>query len=200
MAAKANRDSGGDQTLARVVAHPLRVEALSVLVERAASPKELAAELGVPVGNISYHVRELKRIGLIELVGEKRRRGAIEHFYRAVEKPTPGPGEWEKLGPKERGAISAWIIQLLLADAAKALSSSTLDCRTDRHLSRTQMEVDEAGWRELVEIQENAMRAVLAVKKATAERLAAGGGEADINTVTGLTCFELPPRRTPPGS
>ena len=69
MAAKRRKPKGSNETVAQAVAHPLRIEALSILTERAASPKELAAELGLPVGNISYHVRELEREMELHLPG-----------------------------------------------------------------------------------------------------------------------------------
>src|SRR5690348_6136 len=75
VASKSRQLKGVGETLAQVVAHPLRVRALSILTERPASPKELAAELDAPLANVSYHVHELDNAGLIELVDEKRRRG-----------------------------------------------------------------------------------------------------------------------------
>jgi DNA-binding transcriptional ArsR family regulator len=192
--AKTKRREGVDQTLAKVVAHPLRIEALSILSERAASPKELGAALNTPVGNISYHVRELERIGMIELVEEKARRGAVEHFYRAIRRPTLDNGEWEGLSPAEREVISAWIVKLMLTDAVKALRAGTIDSRGDRHLSRTEALIDEQGWEELIEIQEKALRSILASQARCAKRLAKAEEAGTINVVTGLSCFELPPR------
>ncbi len=174
MASKTRERKSVDETLVKVVAHPLRVQALSVLTERPASPKELAAELGSPVGNVSYHVRELEQVGLIELVDEKKRRGAIEHFYRAIARPLLSTEEWERLSLDDRQGFSAWIIQLLLVDASQALAAGTFDARGDRHLSRTPLLVDEEGWRELVEIKANALRAVLEVQAASAARLKRG--------------------------
>ena len=198
MAAKRKKSEGADQTLARAVAHPLRIEALSILTERPASPKELAAELGAPVGNISYHVRELERLGMIELVEEKKRRGAIEHFYRAVQYPMMDAPEWEKLKPAKRRVMSVWIVQLMFADAFKALRAGTFDARGNRHLSRTDMRVDERGWEELVEIQAKALRAVLAVRERNAKRLAKADGEGAIDAVAWMSCFELPEPPTDP--
>jgi DNA-binding transcriptional ArsR family regulator len=198
VAAKRKKRKGESQTLAQAVAHPLRIEALSILTERPASPKELAAELGSPVGNISYHVRELERIGMIELVEEKKRRGAIEHFYRAVHYPMVDAPEWEKLSPARREAMSVWIVQLMLTDAVKALDAGTFDARGDRHLTRTDMLVDEKGWEELIEIQAKALRAVLAVRERNAKRLAKADGEGAISVVASMSCFELP--GPPPGS
>jgi DNA-binding transcriptional ArsR family regulator len=192
--AKSKKGEGVEETLAKVVAHPLRIEALSILLERAASPKELGAELNTPVGNISYHVRELERLGMIELVEEKARRGAVEHFYRGISRPALDNGEWKRLSPAEREAISAWIVKLMLTDAVKALRAGTFDSRGDRHLSRTEALVDEQGWEELIEIQDEALRSMLAVQARCAERLAEADRAETINVATGLSCFELPPR------
>lgn len=198
MATRRRESKSVDERLVQVVAHPQRVQALSILSERVASPKELAAELGSPVGNISYHVRELEDAGMIELVEEKKRRGAIEHFYRAISGPNMDNKEWEALNPDDRMRVSAWIIQLVLADASHALTAGTFDARDDRHLSRTPMLVDERGWRELVEIKANALEAVLEVRATSAARLSAADGEEGIPTVAAMTLFEMPPRRRSP--
>jgi DNA-binding transcriptional ArsR family regulator len=158
MASKTQQRNAVDQSLVKVVAHPVRVQALSILAERPASPKEIAAELDAPVGNVSYHVRELEQVGLIELVDEKKRRGAVEHFYRAITRPLLDDSQWEKLNPEERQSFSAWIIQLILADASQALSAGTFDARDNRHLTRVPLQVDEEGWRELVAIQAEALQ------------------------------------------
>lgn len=198
MASKTRQRKGVDETLVKVVAHPLRVQALSVLTERPASPKELAAELGAPVGNVSYHVRELEDVGLIELVDEKKRRGAVEHFYRAIPRPMLSTDEWQKLSIDDRQGFSAWIIQLLLADASQALAAGTFDARSDRYLSRTPLLVDAEGWRELVEIHATALKATLEVGAASAERLTKADDEEGIPTIAALTFFEMPPKRQSP--
>jgi DNA-binding transcriptional ArsR family regulator len=193
VASRTRERKGVDETLVRVVAHPLRVQALSILTERPASPKELAAELGSPVGNVSYHVRELEDVGLIELVDEKKRRGAVEHFYRAIARPLLSAEEWEQLSLDDRQGFSAWVIQLLLADASQALAAETFDARSDRHLSRTPLRVDDEGWRELVEIHATALKATLEVQATSAERMSAAGEEEGIPAVAALTFFEVPP-------
>lgn len=186
------------QTLIKVAAHPLRVRALAILTERQASPKQIADELGEPVGNVSYHVRELEQIGVVELVDERRRRGAVEHFYKALAKPPLSGAEWEELEPEERQGFSAWTLQLLLADATSSLSAGTFDARPDRHLSRTRLQVDEKGWSELVAIQAEALRATEAVKAASAERLRAKDGKGGFPVLASMTCFEAPPGGRPP--
>ena len=197
MATTTRQNKRIDETLISAVAHPLRVRALSFLSERPASPKEIAAELGAEVGNVSYHVRELERVGLIELIDEKKRRGAIEHFYRAVRPPLLDDAEWEKLGPEERLGISTWIIQLTMADAAEALRAGSLEARDDSHLSRVPLLLDEKGWRELVKIQKEALWATLDIRAASAARLAEADGEEGFPATAALACFEMPPQRCP---
>jgi DNA-binding transcriptional ArsR family regulator len=70
--------------MVKALTHPMRVQILALLEERTATPAELAVELGAPLGNVSYHVRQLSGLGLIKLVKRTPRRGAVEHHYRAV--------------------------------------------------------------------------------------------------------------------
>jgi predicted ArsR family transcriptional regulator len=76
------------QLLARANTHPLRVSILEVLNldgGRTLSPKDLSHELQSPLSTVNYHVTELAKVGLVEIVREQQVRGAIEHFYRAVD-------------------------------------------------------------------------------------------------------------------
>jgi predicted ArsR family transcriptional regulator len=73
------------QLLARANTHPLRISILEVMAldgGRTLSPSDLSYELRTPLSNVNYHVTELHRTGLVELVGERPVRGATEHFYR----------------------------------------------------------------------------------------------------------------------
>jgi DNA-binding transcriptional ArsR family regulator len=71
--------------LARATAHPLRVAVLEILGidgGRVLSPSDLSQELQIPLSNTNYHVTELAKAGLIDLVRTRQVRGATEHFYR----------------------------------------------------------------------------------------------------------------------
>src|SRR6476646_1809744 len=73
------------ERLARATAHPLRVSILEILGidgGRVLSPSDLSRELQIPLSNTNYHVTELAKSGLIQLVRERQVRGATEHFYR----------------------------------------------------------------------------------------------------------------------
>jgi DNA-binding transcriptional ArsR family regulator len=76
------------ERLARANTHPLRVSILEVLgIDRGRilSPKDLSLELQAPLSTVNYHVTELRRSGLVEVVEEHQVRGAIEHFYRVID-------------------------------------------------------------------------------------------------------------------
>jgi DNA-binding transcriptional ArsR family regulator len=71
--------------LARATAHPLRVSILEIIGMdggRTLSPSDLSQELQIPLSNTNYHVTELAKAGLVELVRQRQVRGATEHFYR----------------------------------------------------------------------------------------------------------------------
>jgi len=82
--------------LARATAHPLRISILEILGMdggRTLSPSDLSHELQIPLSNTNYHVTELAKASLIELVRQRQVRGATEHFYRipAVGEKVPSP-------------------------------------------------------------------------------------------------------------
>src|SRR4051812_18143768 len=72
-----------DADVLKALNHPVRREVMSLLAESIASPRELAERVGIPLTNMSYHVRVLRELGLIKVAEEKRRRGFIEHRYQA---------------------------------------------------------------------------------------------------------------------
>ena len=88
-----------DPRFVKAMSHPLRVRILAMLDERKASPNQLAGWLGASLGTVAYHVRTLLQLGLIELVDETRVRGAVEHHYRAVARPTVTAEAWAQASP-----------------------------------------------------------------------------------------------------
>jgi DNA-binding transcriptional ArsR family regulator len=62
---------------------PARIELLKRLDEARTCP-ELATMLGDSAQKIYYHIKALEKVGLVEKVDEKRVRGVVEGYYRAV--------------------------------------------------------------------------------------------------------------------
>jgi len=65
------------------VLHPLRLRILGELAA-AESASELARRLDMPRQLVNYHLRQLERDGLVETVGERRKRNCTERLVRAV--------------------------------------------------------------------------------------------------------------------
>jgi DNA-binding transcriptional ArsR family regulator len=188
---KRKLDSSPQEVLVKALNHPVRVKALTILTEKIASPKEIAAQIDTPLSNVSYHVRVLDELGLVEIVEEESVRGSVAHFYKAVERPLIDNPDWEKLSPRVRSAFSGYVIETLMSDAATSLAAGVFDRRDDRHLSRTSLILDERAWHKVSEIQAKALNQILKEQAAAAERLRKAGGTA-IQAVAGLTCFEVP--------
>lgn len=69
--------------IAKMLTHPLRLQIMKMLDESDGpmSPSMLAERLEAPLGNVSYHVRQLLASKFVKLKRTKQRRGAVEHFY-----------------------------------------------------------------------------------------------------------------------
>ena len=159
--------------MARAYAHPLRARALMILGARVASPKEIAEELGEPLGKISYHVRELRDAGLIELIDTDGRRGGVQHFYRATALPVVSTEEMVALDAGDRTTSSAVVMNLMVSDVAAAISGGTLDSRPDRALIRYHAIVDDEGFRALSELYDRVLDRSIEIHEEAAR--AAGG-------------------------
>jgi len=196
-AAKRQRQPGKSpqQVLVKALNHPVRVKALTILTERTASPKEISEALEVPLSNVSYHVRVLDELGLIEIVEEESVRGSVAHFYKSIERPLIDNPDWEKLDPRVRSAFSGYVIETVMSDAAGSLAAGIFDRREDRHLSRTPLLLDQRGWNKVAAIQNKALDQILKEQAAATARLDRAG-EDSIHAVAGLMCFEVPPEES----
>lgn len=196
-AAKRKREIGGSlqEVLVKALNHPVRVKALTILAEKVASPKEISKEIEVPLSNVSYHVRVLGELGLVEIVEEESVRGSVAHFYKAVERPLIHNPDWERLSPKVRSAFSSYVIETLMSDAARSLKAGLFDQREDRHLTRTPLLLDERGWRKVTAIQIKALDGILKEQAAAVTRME-NSQKQGIHVVAGMLCFETPPTDT----
>ena len=146
-----------DARLIKAFAHPLRIQILSLLDNRVASPKEIAEELDTPLPNTAYHVRQLASLGLVKLVRRTARGGAIEHHYTAKIRPIIPDEVWAELPEIVRRSFTTGGLQQALPLLLKAADSGGfLDEHS--HFSRTPARLDRKGWtaisRELLKTME----------------------------------------------
>jgi DNA-binding transcriptional ArsR family regulator len=181
-----------DARLVKGLAHPLRIHILRVLENRVASPSEIADEIGAPLGNVSYHVRFLARVGLIELTSTKPRRGAVEHYYRAVGRVRVTDKAWAQVpGVVKNSLISSTLDQIGRVIGAAA-SVGGFD-RGDAHVSRRAMALDSQGFADLASELKDLMDRAGVIERESAERMAASDhadGRVDAGMV--MMLFEGP--------
>lgn len=186
-----------DPSLVSALSHPLRVHILDALAEAAASPSDLAREVGLSVNYVAYHVKELQKLGYVELVKTEPRRGTVEHYYRAKRFFMLDDSEWERLPRQIKAGLYANVFGIVIGDVKEALEADTFSSRNS-HLSRTRLRVDEQGWEDLMKILEEALNHVLALQVECTERLEANGEEG-ISAAVSITGFEAPTGHSPPG-
>lgn len=174
---KKKKGTGVDQRLVKALAHPLRVEILTILNERMASPNELSKELEEGLSQVSYHVKVLKDFECIEMVKTEPRRGAVEHYYRATERAFLTDRDWKALPESVKPGVSSSAIQMIFDDVVGALAGGTFDTRDDRHISWTPGVVDEQGWTESVDLVAETLESLIKIHAGSAKRLAKSGEE-----------------------
>jgi DNA-binding transcriptional ArsR family regulator len=174
-----------DPRLVKGLAHPLRIHILRVLETRVASPSEIAEEIGAPLGNVSYHVRFLARVGLIELTSTKPRRGAVEHYYRAVGRVSVTDQAWAQVPDVvKNGMISATLDQAGRVIGAAA-SSGGFE-RSDAVVARREMLLDQKGFAELAGELNGLLERINEIEKESAKRLETASEDADAELDAGL--------------
>ena len=178
-----------DSSLMWALAHPLRIEILQVLNEREASPNELMDLLGKPLGNVAYHARVLEKCGCIEQVRTEQRRGAVEHYFRAVPRSYIGYQDWRKLPRSVRPVITGASFESFVNRLIDALQAGKIDDREDTTLNWMSMAVDEVGWAQVAEVLNETLARLQSVHEQSRHRLEMTGDEATA-MIVGLAAFE----------
>jgi DNA-binding transcriptional ArsR family regulator len=184
-------DSAGTARTSDVVkalSHPIRLRILHELNDGEASPKVLAERLGESLPVVSYHVRILVDLGCAELVRTEPRRGSVEHFYRPLRRAHLSTEEWGQVPRTARESLSGAVVGGVVEEASRALEAGTFDARADRHLSLTELELDEAGWTEV----NSALDDILARALALQDRARDGEGPT-VRSALALAHFERSP-------
>ncbi|MFJ4225612.1 ArsR/SmtB family transcription factor [Microbacterium sp. NPDC089695] len=118
----------------RAALSPVRRTLLAHLREPA-SASRLAEILDLPRQRVNYHLKELEKAGLVDLVEERRRRGFVERVFRARD-------EAVVVDPAVVGRAFADIQDHYAAERLVDVASQTV-----RDVARMQAAADEAGQR-----------------------------------------------------
>lgn len=175
--------------VAKALSHPLRTRILTILEERSASPRELADELGVPLPNVSYHVRALASLKLIKLVERVAKRGAIEHYYEAIATGEITDEVWAEAPALAKRAVLARAVGDVAEDVNSAVSYGGFN-RADAHLTRTGLVLDEEGWSELADELVRVLERVDRLRAESAQRMAADDSAGTVRGALVMMLFE----------
>lgn len=177
--------------VAKALSHPVRAKVLAILDRRIASPTQISNELGIGVSHVSYHVKVLRELECVELVAKRKRRGATEHRYRAVTRPYFNDAAWAQVPPTSRQGIADALLRTIGDEASDALAGGTLGARPDSHLSRTPLELDPVGWRDVTSLLEETLDRILTIQDESSTRTAESE-EATVASTLAIIHFETP--------
>lgn len=165
---------------------------MRLVSDRIASPSEIAEELGAPLGNVSYHVRYLERVGLLKLVKTRPRRGAVEHYYKTAGRLRITDAAWAQVPAMVKDAmLDATLAQVMrYVGAAAALGGFD---RKEAHLSRWRLVLDAQGFKELAATMKQFLDRAREIETESMQRLADTDHEDEISVGTVLMMFEAPP-------
>jgi DNA-binding transcriptional ArsR family regulator len=153
-----------DEGLIKALAHPLRWQIVELLVERGeASPVELARLLDQPLATVSHHVRVLRDLRSIELTRTEQRRGAIEHYYRAITPAFFDESQWASIPGPLRRALAGQVFRQVFAEAAAAGGKGAFDA-VGAHLDRMIVELDDQGWYDVSEALLGLLRRIQSIQ------------------------------------
>jgi DNA-binding transcriptional ArsR family regulator len=134
-----------EQRIVKALAHPMRVQILTILNDRMASPNELSKELEESLSQVSYHVKVLNDFECIEMVKTKPIRGAIEHFYRATSKVFV-PSWIAKTWPKSiRDTVAGTILEEIQVDLDESIRTGLFNDRPNHVVGRDPRTLDNTG-------------------------------------------------------
>ena len=167
------------QKLIKALAHPLRVQILALTNDREWSPNELSEELVEGLSQVSYHVKVLRDFEMIEMTKTEPRRGAVEHYYRAIDRayiPTEMAIHIPKSG---RNIIANDILKEIDEDLGASVKSGKFYERDDHHVTWTPADLDEEGCTEANEAADEFVKRFLRAEANSANRRAESedGGE-----------------------
>src|SRR4051794_11516628 len=178
----------GDPRLVKALGHPLRVQILTTLEDRIASPSDLAAELDAPLGNVSYHVRTLADLGLVKLVKRRTRRGAVEHYYQARGRAQVSNRAWAQVPGVVKRSMVAVALEQAVDQAGAAAAAGGFD-HEQSNLSRQSVTLDAEGFAELSGAISRLHQEVASIHERSASRLQ-GASDAAIQAGVVTMLFE----------
>ena len=162
-----------DPRIIKALGHPLRIQILNLLDAAESSPVEISQKLGASLGTVSYHVRQLAELGLIELTRTTPRRGAVEHHYKRGELVDLETGDWSSLPSVARRGAAAASLQTA-GDFVQAAATGSGFEGAESRVEAVQVELDVQGRKELAREVDALAKRARAIERESRKRIKAG--------------------------
>lgn len=185
-----------DSRRALAMSHPIRAQALRLLVEEGKmSPREIAERINARTQSVSYHCRQLVVYDCAELVEERRveGKGAIEHFYIPTERHLLDAQDWDRIDRFTGMAVLQENARQIFDDYEASVAAGVIGSDSDFHVTRTPMVLDEQG---VMEAMQNCERWRLEQSEIEARSAARRheSGEPGVYVSSSLAFFKMPKR------
>ncbi|HEY5815033.1 MAG TPA: hypothetical protein VIS95_01675 [Solirubrobacterales bacterium] len=153
-----------ERAITYLLNHPVRLDAYLSTFEAMASPNEISKLLKEPLADVSFHMKELREEGAIELVKRAQRRGAVEHYYRASNPPEIDTEEWKATPKSIRRRIIALGLQIVIADALSSLRYGKLEDDENMYLVWMPMRLSREGQEEATALEAEMLDRMKSIK------------------------------------
>ncbi len=178
-----------------VLSDPLRLKIVAELYMREMSPSQFFAEFGGgSVARVYRHFQILAGHGWLKFIREEsggRRRGGVEHFYRATEMAVLDYELFTELPYSVRATFSSTTFEQYAERVIEAVKAGTFDARPDNHATCLTLVVDRPGWEHVIDAAEELFYA-LHEKQADAKVRAFESNEKLTRATVALGLFESP--------
>lgn len=188
---KSNKSTTGlDRRIVNSIKDEIRIDLLRILIERAATPRELAEILGEDQDVVLDHIVALWAANCLEVAAEEEPNGEVaDRSYRITHPFFVDDRESHDLPRADLEEIAATVVQAIVAEAVGALRAGTFGSRVESHLSMKPMRLDETGWREFTALLMRTLKEAEAIDEGCKERLGQSGEEG-VETIVALLGFE----------
>jgi DNA-binding transcriptional ArsR family regulator len=167
------------ERILKAMGHPLRTRILAYMNDRPWSPSELSDELAEGLSQISYHVKVLRDLELIDLVKTAPRRGAVEHFYRALARvfmPSAITKQFPKSAQREMYIDT---LEDANMDLVASIKTGRFDQRSDYHVSYTPVDFDSRACEEAEKLADRFVEDIIRLGEEAVNRRAKKGNEGE---------------------
>jgi DNA-binding HxlR family transcriptional regulator len=176
----------------------IRIKIVNELFQREMSPKEFYEEVaGTSISRVDQHFKDLAKHGWLRHVRsegpDSRRRGSVEHFYRATELAILDNETWALVPYSVRSFMGWRTFKTLAEGVGKALEARTLNARPESHMNCTTMNLDELGWETVVGAVDALLDSIFE-EQADSRLRVFRSGERPLGAMVALAAFESPAR------